>query len=70
MRPHEWKAVYMLLNLLDGDLPAANRMAAFAVRPQLPPVNIRVAVLASLSDIYKRWLDVALGAAHRPVHAA
>lgn len=51
VRPHEWKAVYMLLNLLDGDLPAANRMAAFAVRPQLPPVNIRVAVLASLSDI-------------------
>src|ERR1700726_4930896 len=70
VRPDEGKAVHMLLNLLDGDLPAANRVAPFAVRTQLPPVNIRVAVLASLSDICEHWLDVALGAVHRLVHAA
>jgi len=33
-------------------------------------VNVRVAVLATLSDIAEHWLNVALGAGHRRVHAA
>lgn len=45
-------------------------MALFAVRPQLPLVNIRMAVLASLSYICEHWLDVALGAIDRLVQAA
>jgi hypothetical protein len=51
-------------------LPAAHGVALFAVRPQLPPVNVRVAVLASLSYICENWLDVALDASDPLVHAA
>jgi hypothetical protein len=51
-------------------LPAADRVALFAVRPQLPFVNVRMAVLASLSYIGEHWLYVALGAIDRLVQAA
>jgi hypothetical protein len=51
-------------------LPAADRVALFAVRPELPLVNIRMAVLAALSYICEYWLDVALGAIDRLVQAA
>ncbi len=64
------EAVVMLLDLLDRDLPAPHRMALLAVGAQLPLVNIRVAILASLPDIGEHGLDVALGAGHRYVHAA
>jgi hypothetical protein len=36
----------------------------------LPPVNVRVAVLASLSYICENWLHVALDASDSLVHAA
>ena len=45
-------------------------MALFAVRPQLPLVNVRMAVPASLSYIGEHWLDVALGAIDGLVQAA
>jgi len=45
-------------------------MALLAIRSQLPLVNVRVAVLASLSNIGKHRLHVALNARHRLVHAA
>ena len=43
-------------------MPAADRVALFAVRSELAPMNVRVAVLASLSHICEHWLDVALDA--------
>jgi hypothetical protein len=66
----EGKAVDVLLNLLHRDLPAADRVALFAVRSQLPLVNVRMAVLASLSYIREYWFDVALDASHGLVQAA
>ena len=51
-------------------MPAAHRVALFAVRPQLPLVNVRMAVLAPLSYVCEHWLDVALGAIDRLVQAA
>jgi len=69
MRSGEGKAVVMLLNLLYGDLPSADRVALLAIRSQLPLVNVGVAVLAPLSNIREHRLHVALDARHRPVHA-
>ncbi len=51
-------------------MPAPHCVALFAVRPQLSLVNVRVAILASLSYICEHWLDVALGAIDRLVQAA
>ena len=45
-------------------------MALLAIRPQLPLVDVGVAVLASLPDAGEDRLDVALDAGHRTVHAA
>lgn len=59
----------MLLHLLNRDLPSANGMTLFAVRPQLAPVNIRMAILTPLANIREYRLDVTLGAANRCVHA-
>ena|SRR5208283_924036 len=60
----------MLLHLLHGNLPAPDGVALLAVRPQLPPVNVCVAVLAPLSNVGENRLDVTLDAGDRLVHAA
>ncbi len=70
VRSGQREAVVVLLDLLDRHLPAADRVALLAIGSQLPLVNVRVAVLASLSDIGEHRLDVALDAGHRLVHAA
>ena len=68
---HSWQMINRADgNLLDRDLPASNRVALFAVRAQLALVNVRVAVLASLSNAGENRLDVALRASHGLVHAA
>lgn len=69
MRSSQGKAIDMLLNLLAGNLPAPHGVALLAIRPQLPPVNVRMAILASLSNVGEYLLDVALSATHRRVHA-
>ena len=51
VRSGKRKAIVMLLDLLHADLPSLNRVALLAVRSQLPPVNIGVAILAALPDI-------------------
>ena len=51
VRSGQREPVVMLLDLLDRHLPAAHRVALLAVRSQLPLVNVRVAVLAALSDV-------------------
>ena len=70
VRSGQREAVIVLLDLLDRNLPTADGMALFAIRSQLPPVYIRVTVLASLPNVGKHWLDVALHTGHRLVHAA
>ena len=70
MRARQREAVVMLLHLLYRDLPSANRVAPFAVRSQLPLMNVGVAVLAALSNAGEHWLDVALRAGNGRVHSA
>jgi len=45
------EAVVVLLDIFDGNLPSPNRMALLAVSSQLAPMNIRVAVLATLAGV-------------------
>ena len=51
MRPGKRKTIVMLLHLLDRYLPSPHRVALFAVRSQLPFVDVRVAVLATRAHI-------------------
>ena len=69
VRPSQRKAVVVLLNLLNGNLPSPDRVALLTVRSELPLMNIGMAVLASLTDIAEYRLDVTLRARHRFVHA-
>lgn len=68
MSASQWESIVVLLHLLDRDLPSANGVALFAVRAQLTPMYIGVAVLASLADIAEHWLDVTLRATDGRVH--
>lgn len=69
VRPGEWKAIVMLLHLLDRNRPSPHRVALFAICAQLPLVNVGMAVLASRTHVRKYLLHVTLRAGHRLVHA-
>ena len=70
MRSRQGESIVVILNLLHRDLPAAHAMTLLAIRSQLPPVDICVAILAALSNVAEYWLNVALGAGHRGMHAS
>jgi len=50
---HQGEAVLVILNLLDGHLPALYRMAAFTVRSELPAMEVRMTVGATCACITK-----------------
>ena len=64
------EAVVVLLNVFNSDRPSADGMALFAIRAQLPFVNVSMAVLAALTDTREDHFDVTLGASHGGVHTA
>ena len=66
----EREAIIVILDLLYRDRPSSHGVALLTVGSQLPPVNIGVAILATLPDAAEYWLHVTLGAVHRLVHAA
>ena len=70
VRSRQREPVVMLLDLLNGNLPAAHRMALLAICSQLPLVNVGMAVLAALPHVREHRLDVALHARHRLVHSS
>ena len=70
VRSGQRKAIVVLLDLLDRDLPSADRVALLAVRAQLPLVNVGVAILAALSNVSENRPDVTFSATHRLMHAA
>src|SRR5260370_1489141 len=66
----EREPVLVLLDVLDGNLPALDRMAFLAVGSELSAVDIGVAVSARVANVRKHQFGVALSArAHRRVHA-
>ena len=64
MRPGEREPIVVLLNLLYGYLPSSHGVTLFTVCSQLAFVNVRVAILAALTNIGENRLDVALRASH------
>jgi len=64
----ERETAVVLLDLLDGYLPAPNGVALFAIRPELTAVNVGVTVLAALSNVHEHRLHMALNARHRLMH--
>ncbi len=64
------KTIRMLLDLLDGNLPSADRVALLAIGAQLALVNVGVAILTALAHAGENHLDVTLCAGYRGVHTA
>jgi len=60
----------VLIDLLDRNVPALDRVTLFAVRAHLPLVNVSVAIGTLRSHVAEHRLRVALRAAHAFVHAA
>lgn len=70
MRSSQRKAVVVLLHLPNRDLPSPDGVALRAIRTQLPPMNVGVAILATLSNIGENRPDVTLSAVHCLVQPA
>ena len=70
VRSGQRKAIVMLLDLLNRDLPSPHGVTLLAIRAQLALVNIRMAILAALADIAEHRLHVTLNASDGLVHAA
>ncbi len=70
VRPQQWEAVEMLLNLLRLRLPASNGMTLVARGAKLTLVNVGVAVRALGADVRKNKTGVALHAGDLLVHSA
>lgn len=70
VRPQQWKAVLVILHLLDGVIPALHRVALRTIRAHLPLVDVDVTILAVFAHVGEHGLDVALRALHFFVHAA
>jgi len=69
VRPNQRETIHVLIDLLNGDVPALHRVALLAVRAHLPLVNIRVTSGALRSYVGENQLGMALRAAHAFVHA-
>lgn len=70
MRPYQWEAVLVLLNLVHRYLPAAYGMALFASRPELAAMQIGMTIRAALPHVCKHQAGVALHAGNVYVHSA
>ena len=70
VRPDQREAVEVLIDLLNGDIPALHGMALLAVRTHLALVEVGVAVRAFFPHVGKHRLHVALCASHTFMHSA
>jgi|SRR5579871_301531 len=70
MSAHQGKAIEVLLDVPDGDVPALHGVAVFAVSSKLPAMNVSVAVRALGAGLRKNQVRVALAAGYALVHAA
>ena len=64
------KTILVLLDVLDGNLPALDRVAIRAVGSQLPAMDVGMAIGAGMAYVSKHHLGVTLRAgADRGMHA-
>lgn len=64
------KTVLVLVDGMNGHLPAVDPVAAVALRSILPSVQVGVAILAVATHVGKNRIDVTLLARHSGMHAA
>ena len=69
MGAQQRKAVVVLLDRRDGDIPTANRMALLAVGAELAPVQIGVAIPAATGRVRKHQAYMTTLAGHILVQA-
>jgi hypothetical protein len=60
----------MLIDGMDGDLPAIDPVAGIALRPVFPSMKVGMTVLAVTAHVGEHRIDVAFLARHSHVHAA
>lgn len=70
MSSEQRKAVLVLINLLDGNLPALDSVALLAAGTELALVDVGMAIGALFSHIRKYRFDVALGTGDSLMHTA
>ena len=68
MRPYQGKAVLVLVDVVDRNLPTGVSMTQIALRGVFSPVDIGVAVLTLIADLAEDKISVAVLAAHTLVH--
>ena len=69
MGPNQRKTILVLLDLLDGNLPALDAVTLLAIGAELALVNVGVTVGALGRNVGKYRLGVALSASDFLVHA-
>lgn len=68
MGPQQGKPVVVVLNRLDGNVPALHRVTLLAARAHLPAMDVGMAIRALSADVREYHLGVALSAGHAFVH--
>jgi hypothetical protein len=70
MSTDKWKAILVVRDFLERDLPSLYCVAVLAVGSELAAMNIGVAVRAVDAYVLEDQAGVALGAGHFLMHAA
>jgi hypothetical protein len=70
VRADQRKTVLVILNSLQRNLPALDRVATRAIGAKLATMDVRMAVCALGADVFEDQVGVTLDAIHFLVHAA
>src|ERR1700756_782453 len=70
MRPDQGEAILVLVDLLDGNVPAPYVVALFAVGSELAAMDVGMTIRGFAAHIREHHFDVALRAGDALVHAA
>ena len=70
MCSHQRKAILVILDRIQGDIPTLDGVTIFAIGAELPTMQIGMAICALLTDIFENEADMALGAGYLLVHSA
>lgn len=70
MRSYQRKAILVIANRIQGDIPPLDTVAAFAIRAELPAMDVGVAIGTVRAHILEDEAGMTLRATHLLVHAA
>jgi hypothetical protein len=70
VRSYQRKAVLMLLNVLDRDMPSFDRVARLTFRSHLSAMDVCVALGALVSNLFEHQFCMTLRAGNRHMHSA